>query len=105
MQELKTYAVWKYPLVIDDLFEIVMPYGAKILHVDTQYGTPYLWALCNTQETVSERRRFRLAGTGHPIRLGFVGEQPTYIGSFQMRDGALVFHLFERSPEDDAESI
>ena len=101
---MKTYSVWKYPVAARDNFEIEMPKGAKILYVATQAESAWMWALCDTEETVVEVRRFRLAGTGHPLRYGFVGQQPTYIGSFQLLDGALVFHLFERSPIDTEEA-
>jgi|GEM_PF-501882 len=103
---MNTYAVWKYPVRIEDYFEIEMPKGAKILYVATQSESAWLWALCDTGETAAEVRRFRLAGTGHSIQCGFFSQQPTYhhrptyLGSFQLHGGALVFHLFERGPED-----
>lgn len=34
--------------------------------------------------------RFRLAGTGHPIAEADL----RYVGTFQLADGALVFHVF-----------
>ena len=39
-------------------------------------------------------RHFRLSGTGHPLGEDYL-RIINYIGTFQMENGALVFHLFE----------
>ena len=36
--------VCKYEFPITDLFAIVMPKGAEVLCVQTQYGVPRMWA-------------------------------------------------------------
>lgn len=84
-------AVWKFPVPIDDVVDINMPPGAKILHVAEQFGAPCIWALVTPGES-TERRTFRFAGTGHPIEERHAG---TFVGTFFMEGGALVFHLFE----------
>lgn len=86
--------IWKFPLLINDLVELQMPKGAVVLHVALQGKQPCLWALVNSTEP-TEIRKFRIVGTGHLISLN---EVPllTYIGSFLMHGGALVFHVFER---------
>ena len=84
--------VFKYPLVIDDVVEVIMPKGAKVLTVQMQHNVPCIWAVVESEETELESRFFRIAGTGH----GIVDEiVDNYIDTFQMRDGMLVFHLFE----------
>lgn len=89
--------IWKYPIPVQDDIQIEMPKGARVLTVQRQgdlpeFGGPCLWALVNP-EAKKEIRQFRLAGTGHPIDHA---EKLTYIGTFQMEGGALVFHLFEK---------
>jgi len=83
--------VWKFPIPVDDIVTVDMPRGAKILHVAEQRGVPHLWALV-TQGEPLERRTFRFAGTGHPIE---DRHAETFVGTFTMQGGALVFHLFE----------
>jgi hypothetical protein len=51
-----------------------------------------MWALVNP-EASKEKRRFELYGTGHDVP---ESDGLIHVGTFQMQDGALVFHLFER---------
>ena len=83
--------VFKYPIPIADTFEIDMPGGAVVLHVDTQQGQPQLWALVSPEAPLI-LRRFRFAGTGHPID---ANSRPAYCRTFKMRSDALIFHIFE----------
>jgi DNA-directed RNA polymerase subunit RPC12/RpoP len=84
--------IFKYPLhcPIDDKIEILMPEGSKILTVKTQGETPFIWAIVDTSAP-STIRRFCVRGTGHI----FKGNEGKYIGTFQLDNGKLVFHLFE----------
>ena len=85
--------VFKYSVELNDYFTLNLPLRTKILNVDIQYNEFVLWALVNPEHLVTEQRRFRLAGTGHPIV-----EEAThleYINTFKMQDGALIFHVFE----------
>lgn len=86
-------AIWKYPLALRDVQGIDMPSGANILCVQVQAGVPCLWAIVDT-EARNVMRRIRIVGTGHPIEV----EGEPYIGTFQIHDGALVFHAFEVLP-------
>lgn len=83
--------VYKYGVELNDYFEFDMPGGAKILTVQMQNGKPYMWAMVNPEEEL-QKRTFRMAGIGHSIN---EREIIGYIGTFQMQDGTLVFHLFE----------
>jgi len=85
--------IYKWTIPIEDHFTLELPKNAKILTVQTQRGTPQLWAMVDS-ETEKEKRYFRLAGTGHPLGDDYLGII-NYIGTFQMGNGALVFHLFE----------
>jgi hypothetical protein len=82
--------VYKYGIPLEDYFDLELPKNAQILTVQVQYEEPYIWALVNN-ELSTEKRKFRLAGTGHPIR----DKELKYIGSFQLENGRFVGHLFE----------
>jgi hypothetical protein len=87
-------AVWKYEFPMVDEFTMELPEDAQILTVQVQpaAGGVRLWALVNAEHPMRPRH-FRLAGTGHPIESEM--HELRFIGSFQLDDGALVFHLFE----------
>jgi hypothetical protein len=82
--------IFKYPLPIDDEIEISMPDGSEILTVQPQKGTPCIWAIVDTDAPLTTRR-LCLRGTGRT----FKGNEGKYIGTQQIDNGALVFHLFE----------
>ncbi|MCP5006558.1 MAG: hypothetical protein GY941_21850 [Planctomycetes bacterium] len=81
--------VWKYK--IEPLSTLEMPIGAKILCVDCQRGTPTMWVLVDT-DAMKVNRKFHTYGTGEAI-----DANSTYIGTFQMDNGFLVFHVFEHN--------
>jgi len=81
--------IYKYPIPVNDEIVIKMPMSAKVLTVQMQKSEPYIWALVNPDEEMVERR-FYLYGTGMTIT-----HSESYIGTFQMLNGGLVFHLFE----------
>ena len=83
--------IYKYPVKVDDEQIIQMPDDSEILSIQYQYGRPYIWAMVDTDKP-SIPRKFGLVGTGHPCeRLN----NAKYVGSFQMQNGALIFHLFD----------
>lgn len=85
--------IWKYEIPIDEYPEIDMPKNAEILSFNAQHDSPCLWARV-TPGSPTEKRKFRLAGTGHPLDEN-VGK---YIGTVILEglEGSyLVFHLFE----------
>lgn len=84
-------AIWKFPFEITDDFEIEMPMGAQILHVAMQREMPCIWAIVDPNAP-KVTRKFHLSGTGHPLEESCT--QYNHVGTFQMHDGALVFHLF-----------
>ena len=84
--------IYKYTLAVTDLQTLALPERAKVLTVQTQAGLPQLWALVNEKASVAEHRRFATYGTGNPMPDGNLGQ---YIGTYQLADGALVFHVFE----------
>lgn len=84
--------VYKYPLDIQDEVTVMMTKGARVLSVQVQNGRPCLWAAVDPNEMTLEERFFRIAGTGHTIQDDVVDG---FIGTIQMYDGRLVFHVFE----------
>ena len=83
--------IWKYQLNVIDEQQLFLPADAKILTVQTQRGTPCLWALVNEENTAKELRKIAIYGTGNPIP----DDPGEYIATFQMHNGDLVFHVFE----------
>lgn len=82
--------IFKYPLVVKGSNHIDMPECAEILCAQIQDNAPYLWALIDSDAPTITRRIY-IIGTGHetPDNLG------RYIGTVQMMDGALVWHIFD----------
>lgn len=87
-------AVWKYPIPVADNFSVELPESAEILDVQVQGTQPCFWALVNPEEEKSYRE-FRLAGTGHTIKPMESPDSLFYVGTFQLVNMGLVFHLFE----------
>jgi hypothetical protein len=86
---MKTERVYKYALPVSDWTMVVMPEDAVPLCVQVQGGKPYIWARV-TIGFPPVVHHFRIAGTGHDLGSN-IGR---YIGTFQLDDGALVFHVF-----------
>lgn len=82
--------IYKYPLQLMDRQTLSMPDGAKILSIQAQRDQVCLWAMVdeNAQEIA---RTIAIYGTGQPIP----DEPGTYMQTFQMAGGNLVFHAFE----------
>jgi hypothetical protein len=87
--------IFKYQLLIVDSQTIEMPKGAQILHADMvtgEFDTIYLWAIVNS-DAKSERRRFLVRGTGHPLTENEDGE--SHIATVLDRTSGFVWHIFE----------
>lgn len=84
--------IWKYTITPDTFISI--PEGARLLSVQTQDNQPQLWALVDPSKP-KMGRAFRAIPTG----LDFEDEGLTYIDTFQINGGTLVFHLFEIEPK------
>ena len=80
--------IWKYTLEPET--EIELPVLCKILKVDSQHGRAVMWAFVDPG-VEREKRKFVVYGTGHDMP-----DNPgVYIGTFQLKGGDLVFHVFE----------
>ena len=85
--------IHKYPLSLQDDFTLDLPQAAVILCVQTQNNFPYIWALVDTDRPIVTQR-FALRGTGHDCE-DVSSILYDYIGTFHLRGGELVFHLFK----------
>lgn len=86
--------IWKFVLPIADECALDMPPGAQILTCQEQSGMPVIWAVVDSSAPMTERRRFRIFGTGQAFDLNWPNDS-AYVGTFQVMEGALVFHVFE----------
>jgi hypothetical protein len=85
--------IYKYHLptpIIPVDFDLNLPIDAQILTVQTQKGVPCIWAIVNPSNP-SENKLFCYRGTGQLLS----GDEGKYIGTFQIENSDLVFHLFE----------
>ena len=83
--------IWKYTLGKRTSATLQMPLKAKILCVQVQGNEPMIWAEVDDSLPM-ENRVFLTIGTGWPIE----EQDKTYVGTYQLQGGALVFHVFER---------
>lgn len=85
-------AIWKFQLETTDTQVIQMPIGSEILCVQTQKEKPCIWVLVNPEKQ-QELRNIDIFGTGHEISDSI---ERSYLGTYQLNSGPLVFHVFER---------
>jgi len=71
---------------------VFMPAG-EILAVQVQQDILTMWSIGELSEGV-DARQFAVYGTGHALP----ADPGKYIGTAQMMDGALVWHVFELNP-------
>ena len=87
--------IWKYPVDLTsiDRFELSIPSGASICHVEAQGCGVCLWAMVNPESDV-ETRTFSVYGTGYDIRPDL---HQNYIGTFMINNQTETFvgHVFE----------
>lgn len=84
--------IHKYTLLITDELQIWLPQGAELLDVQNQNERLCLWVLAEP-DAEKECRHFRIVGTGNPIP---DAHKLTFVGTVQMKNGALVWHVFEK---------
>ena len=85
--------IYKYPVAIGS-FGLDLPKDAEVLTVQVQQGKPMMWVLQNTNKSIMTRS-FTVCGTGHEVEL--LPPSYKYIGTFQLKDGYFVGHLFEEA--------
>lgn len=73
--------------------EIQLPKEAKVLDVQAQRGEPQMWVLLDPAAPTCARH-FVALPTGRPFEVK-EAHRLDYIGTFQLQEGYLVYHLFE----------
>ncbi len=91
MGDVSDVAVWKFPLQVADVQQVLMPQGARLLTVQVQDDTPCLWAVVDPASRPVVRW-IHTAGTGHTWPAKSLSE---HISTYQLHGGALVFHVFD----------
>lgn len=90
------YVIYKYPIPKIDIaigpFTLDLPISSQVLTLQIQQGVPCLWVY-HDLNLPSVRRYFEWVGTGSPAD-HIQGAR--YIGTVQMYQEQLVFHLFEK---------
>lgn len=77
---------------------IHMPSNYIFLRFEVQKTIPCIWAMVDVKSEMIYRK-FRTYPTGVEVGYdNYVGILP-YVGSYQMADGNLVFHVFEEPME------
>jgi hypothetical protein len=89
--------IWKYRLEVTDTQTLRMPCGARILTVQVQNGVPCLWALVDVSEPLLHPTLIFTVDTGHVADHVSTGAE--YVGTYQLHDSGLVFHVFAAKPE------
>ena len=94
--------IWKFDLPWEDVASVEMPKGAVVLSVGVQPDgiggqALKLWAIVPDPHAEKETRRFRVAGTGHPLHEPH--SDPAFsvggfLGTVIWPGGSLVFHVF-----------
>jgi hypothetical protein len=83
--------IWKFTIQLVDKQVISVPKGTVIRHVAEQNGLVCLWGEVDPDTKVYDDRTVCIYGTGHPLP-----DNPgEYIGSVMIRNGTLVFHIYE----------
>lgn len=82
--------IWKFPIRIDGEQTVMVPGNRRLLFVGVQDKELFLWAEVVPGHTKCPRI-LRIYGTGHPMPTN----PGTYINTFMIHDGALVFHSYE----------
>jgi hypothetical protein len=117
-------AIWEYEIpLLQDEFRLEFPQDASIRYVDTQHGVPMMWVEVDLDKAADEASyetvRFRIAGTRHefenievrPVEIDagidyFCDPKyHSYIGTFLMMGGDLVFHLFQMYVDDVPDDV
>lgn len=86
--------IWKHDLGDSIVTTIALPAGAEVLHVAVQDESIRLWERHPSIVTTTERRTFRIAGTGHPFPAN-AGQR--HIGTVLSPSGTFVWHVFEET--------
>lgn len=86
--------IWKYDIKIEDSFTLSFPCTSEFLAVQEQRGEAVMWCEVDPDSPQVNRTMF-VVGTGHKVP----ADAQNYLGTFQLRSGIFVFHLYSDSLE------
>jgi len=92
---MESQIIYKYQLDATDVQKVKMPRASKILTAQPQFGNPCLWAVVDPRNS-EVNRIIKIAGTGYDLSNKIMGD---YIGTVQIDDGLLIFHIFDYGEE------
>jgi hypothetical protein len=86
--------IYKYSIESEKRQTLDCPKESEVLSVQIQNGVPVLWALVDAgpNDARIAKKEIHVYATGETIEESNLN----YIGTFQMREGRLVFHVFEK---------
>ena len=84
--------IYKYELEVVDDQVLMLPLGAQILTVQLQYGKPVLWAVVDLPKRALLPVTIKTYGTGIATHDNL--DRADYVGTYQLNEGHLVFHVF-----------
>lgn len=88
-------AIYKHELTTNEINHIIMRVDAQILTVQTQQEKPCIWVRCNLSNDRGQRKIY-VFPTGDLSSIDDAYEKTlVYIGTFQLMDGRLVYHVFD----------
>lgn len=82
--------IWKFPLTAINYQTLEIPKDAEVLTIQAQNGEPCLWARVDSDAAIV-KRSIAIHGTGHSLP----DTKGDYLGTYQMAQSALIFHVFE----------
>ena len=86
--------IYKYQFQVNDFLEINLPVDSKVLTVQMQNDVPSIWVE-QDPEREKYKQKFAIFGTGQNMGRADGYGTLEYVGTFQMNDGGLVFHLYK----------
>ena len=95
MDSTTIYRIYKYTLRVVDEQYVEMPFEAKMLSVDNQYGDVTLWAKVGIkpQGTTPMRQvKIGIYGTGHDLPTNL--HESRFIGTVLTESDQLVWHVW-----------
>lgn len=84
--------IYKYTLEFEDLQQVNLLEGSKILSIQAQDNKPQLWAEVSDSESM-KAVNIMCYGTGHMFRHE-QAENYIYVGTLQFGRGQFVFHYY-----------
>jgi hypothetical protein len=82
--------IYKYPLQTEEVQKVFIKGFVKFLCVQTQQNKPMIWCVVDDKYLNDVEITIVTVGTGHELNV----EPNMYVGTYQLFNGGLVFHVF-----------